>query len=179
MGETLTNTSGFSAIPHEVGAGEIRPIKALDPGLAFETTISDHLYFLCCYGYKQKDIGSMTSNTKFMYPKKPNEQLISSINYPSISIGRLNQYEGPRKVKRLATNMGSSLNATYVSSVNAPPCLKVNVVPKTIVFTEGLRTASFKVYFDGKQASKGYNYGAIRLSDGTHVVRVVFAVNVE
>ncbi|KAL6493815.1 hypothetical protein OROGR_031724 [Orobanche gracilis] len=179
MGKTLTNTSGFSANPHEVGAGEIRPIRALDPGLAFETTINDHLYFLCCYGYKQKDIRSMTSNTNFTCPKKPNELLISSINYPSISIGRLNQHEGPRKVKRVATNMGSSINATYVSSVNAPPGLKVNVVPKTIVFTEGLRTASFKVFFDGKQASKGYNYGDIRLSDGTHIVRVVFAVNVE
>ncbi|GFP93434.1 co(2)-response secreted protease [Phtheirospermum japonicum] len=179
MGKTITNGSRSYANPHEVGAGEIRPIRALDPGLAFETSIDDYLYFLCYYGYKQRDIRSI-SNTKFICPKRPAEELISSINYPSISIGRLSRREGPRKVKRVVTNVGSSPNVTYVvTSVNGPAGLVVKVVPSKIVFTEGLRTASFKVYFDGKQASKGYNYGDIRLFDGSHLVRVVFAVNVE
>ncbi|KAI3445161.1 hypothetical protein Pfo_001826 [Paulownia fortunei] len=177
MGKTLTNSSQFSANPHDVGVGEISPIKALDPGLAFETTITDHLYFLCYYGYKQKIVRSL-SNSNFTCPKRSNEELISSINYPTISIGRLNQHEGPRKVKRVVTNMGSP-NATYVSSVNAPPGLLVKVVPKRIVFKQSMRTASFKVFFDGKQASKGYNFGDIRWFDGSHIVRVVFAVNVE
>ncbi|KAK6119197.1 hypothetical protein DH2020_047071 [Rehmannia glutinosa] len=178
MGKTLTNSSYFSANPHEVGVGEISPISALDPGLAFETTINDHLYFLCYNGYSQKSIRSM-SNTNFTCPKKSTEKLISSLNYPTISIGSLSQRDGPRKVKRVVTNMGSSPNATYVSSVNAPPGLLVKVVPKWIVFTEGLKTASFKVYFDGKKASKGYNFGDIKWFDGSHIIRVVFAVNVE
>ncbi|KAK6163087.1 hypothetical protein DH2020_002928 [Rehmannia glutinosa] len=178
MGKALTNSSYFSANPHEVGVGEISPISALDPGLAFETTINDHLYFLCYNGYNQKEIRSM-SNTNFTCPKKSTEKLISSLNYPTISIGSLSQHDGPRKVKRVVTNMGSSPNATYVSSVNAPPGLLVKVVPNRIVFTEGLKTASFKVFFDGKKASKGYNFGDIKWFDGSHIVRVVFAVNVE
>ncbi|KAK4410887.1 CO(2)-response secreted protease [Sesamum angolense] len=150
MGKTLTNTSDSSANPHQVGAGEIRPIKALDPGLAFDTTINDHLSFLCYYGYKQERIRSM-SNTNFTCPKHSTEELISNINYPTISIGRLSQHEGPRKVKRIATNVGST-NATQ---------------------------ASFKVFFDGKEASKGYNFGDIRWFDGSHLVRIAFAVNIK
>ncbi|PIN14075.1 Tripeptidyl-peptidase II [Handroanthus impetiginosus] len=177
MGKTLTNTSNFPANPHEVGVGEISPIKALDPGLAFDTTINDHLNFLCYYGYNHKRIRSM-SHINFTCPKKSTEEFISSINYPTISIGRLNQHEGPRKVKRIVTNLGSP-NATYVSLVNAHSGLLVKVVPKRIVFGEGVNKASFKVFFDGKEALKGYNFGDIRWFDGSHVVRVVFTVNVE
>lgn len=81
-------------------------------------------------------------------------------------------------MKRVATNVGLP-NATYVSSVNAPPGLVVKVVPKQIVLREGVEKARFKVVFDGKRASEGYNYGDISWCDGSHVVRLVFAVNVE
>lgn len=182
MRKTLTNTSGLSADPHEVGSGEIRPMRALDPGLAFETSMIDHLNFLCYYGYKQKTIRSMSNNPNFLCPKSPAEELISGINYPTISIGRLSRHAGPRKIKRVVTNMGSStstdnVTTTYVASVNAPPGLMVKVVPEKIVFRRGVKTASFKVFFDGKEASNGYKFGDVTWSDGSHIVRVVFAVN--
>ncbi|KAL9175400.1 hypothetical protein ABFS82_02G109600 [Erythranthe guttata] len=182
MRKNLTNTSDTSASPHEVGSGEIRPVKALDPGLAFETTTEGHLHFLCHNGYKQKAIRSISKDKNFTCPKVSSEELISSVNYPTISIARLSRREGPRKVKRVATNVGLSPNVTYVvSSVNAPPGLLVKVAPRTIVFTESVgTTASFKVFFDGKEASKGYNFGDVVWFDGgSHVVRLVFAVNVE
>ncbi|XP_073156865.1 CO(2)-response secreted protease-like [Henckelia pumila] len=179
LGKPLTNssTSDYPSNPHEVGVGEIFPTKALDPGLAFETTTNDHLNFLCYNGYKNQIVKSM-SHKNFSCPKNPNEGSISNINYPTISIGRLSRDEGPRKIKRFATNLGSP-NATYVCSINAPKGLKVEVHPRKLVFTQGMERASFKVFFDGKEASKGYNYGDIRWFDATHIVRVVFAVNVE
>ncbi|XP_051146483.1 CO(2)-response secreted protease-like isoform X2 [Andrographis paniculata] len=181
MGEPLTNTTGTAVDPHQAGVGEIQPIKALDPGLAFETTAVDHFNFLCYYGYKQKILRSMFNNN-FTCPNNlssPAKQLISSINYPTISIERLSRHNGPRKVKRVVTNLGSShIIATYVPSVNSPPGLAVKVVPKKLVFRRGMRKASFKVFFDGKKAHKGYNFGDIRWFDGSHIVRVVFAVNV-
>ncbi|KAH6819149.1 hypothetical protein C2S51_002752 [Perilla frutescens var. frutescens] len=178
IGKTATNTSHFPTNPHEAGAGEIRPIKALDPGLAFATTINDHLRFLCHFGYSQKNIRKMTSNTKFTCPKNSKEELISNINYPSISVASLRRGDGPRRVRRVATNVGHSPNATYVASVNAPRGLVVKVVPREIVFEHGVKKASFKVVFDGKKASKGYKYGDVSWCDGLHVVHVVFAVNV-
>lgn len=157
--------------------GEIFPTKALDPGLAFETTTNDYLNFLCYNGYKNQVIKSM-SHKNFSCPRKFNQDFISNINYPTISIGRLNRANGPRRIKRFATNLGPP-NATYVCSINAPRGLQVEVHPRKLVFTQGMKRASFKVFFDGKEASKGYNYGDIRWFDATHNVRVVFAVNVE
>lgn len=180
MGKTVSNSSDIPANPHQVGAGEMRPMKALDPGLVIETSMIDHLYFLCYKGYKQGTIRSL-SNTNFSCPPRgaAAEELVSSLNYPTISIGSLSRRNGPRKVKRVATNVGSEVNATYVASVNAPRGLAVKVVPKKMVFGQGAEKAAFKVFFDGKGAAKGYNFGDVTWFDGSHLVRVVFAVNVD
>ncbi|KAG6406217.1 hypothetical protein SASPL_133816 [Salvia splendens] len=179
IGKTVSNTSDSPANPHQVGAGEIRPIKALDPGLVIETSTTDHLYFLCYKGYKQRTIRSLSGTGNFSCPAGgAAEELISSLNYPTISIGNLSRRDGPRKVKRVATNVGSESNATYVASVDAPAGLVVKVGPSKMVFRQGAETAAFKVFFDGRRAAKGYNFGHVSWFDGSHIVRIVFAVNV-
>lgn len=70
-------------------------------------------------------------------------------------------------------------NATYISRVHAPVGLEVKVFPNKIAFIEGLTRVSFKVLFDGKEASNGYNFGSVTWFDGRHSVRLSFAVNVE
>ncbi|KAH9752730.1 CO(2)-response secreted protease [Citrus sinensis] len=176
-GTPLTNSSGNNANPHEMGAGEINPLKALNPGLVFKTTIKDYLRFLCYYGYSRKNIRSMT-NTTFNCPKKSSAKLISNINYPSISISKLARQGAIRTVKRTVTNVGS-LNATYISMVNAPSGLAVKVFPQKLTFVEGIIKLSFRASFFGKEASSGYNYGSITWSDDQHSVRMMFAVDVE
>ena len=84
----LTNSSNSIADPHEMGVGEINPLRALNPGLVFETDVEDYLRFLCYFGYSQKIIRSM-SKTNFNCPKNSSEGLISNVNYPSISISTL------------------------------------------------------------------------------------------
>lgn len=178
IGKPLTNTSRYLANPHEAGAGEISPARALDPGLVFETTEEDNLRFLCYYGYPQERVKNMTK-TKFKCPKKSQEELISSsINYPSISIGKLDRTQPAQIIRRKMTNVGSG-NASYYSRVHAPKGLLVKVSPKKINFDESKRKASFRVLFNGKKAHKGYHFGHVIWSDGHHRVRVVFAVNVE
>ncbi|MCD7465527.1 hypothetical protein HAX54_001472 [Datura stramonium] len=180
----LTNTSNLHASPHEIGAGELNPIKALNPGLVFETTMKDYYNFLCYYGYKEKEIRLIVSKkNNFNCPKNAStntkKELISHINYPSISIEKLKQNQGVMKIKRVATNVGSP-TVTYTSSIISPPGLIVRVSPRMIGFVKGIKTASFQVSFDGKKASKGYNFGSITWSDdGSHKVQMVFAVNVE
>ncbi|XP_057980989.1 CO(2)-response secreted protease-like [Malania oleifera] len=177
MGKSLTNSFGKITNPHEIGVGEIDPVRALNPGLVFETTTTDYLLFLCYCGYSQKNIRSL-SNTNFNCPKASYDELVSNINYPSISIGKLNRHGGAKMVKRTVTNVGSA-NTTYTATTHAPVGFVVQVLPKKIVFKEGLTKASFKASFYGKEAPKGYNFGSITWSDGLHTVRVVFAVNVE
>ncbi|CAL5413955.1 unnamed protein product [Camellia sinensis] len=179
IGRPLTNSSNQIANPLEMGVGEINPIKALNPCLVFEATLKDYLNFLCYYGISQKMI-RLISKTNFSCPKDSNQDLISNINYPSISIGKLNRHQGFKIVERTITNVGSP-NSSYVSSIDAPPCLVVKVSPKNIDFAKAASTrASFNISFQGKEeASRGYKFGAITWSDGRHDVRIVFAVNIE
>ncbi|XP_052198761.1 CO(2)-response secreted protease-like isoform X1 [Diospyros lotus] len=179
IGKPLTNSWNSTANPHEMGAGEINPLKSLDPGLVFETTTIDYLNFLCYYGIPEKKIRLIFSERKtFSCPRNSNEDLISNINYPSISIAKLSQSKGMKTVKRTVTNMGNP-NAFYVSSIDAPPGLEVEVSPKEIGFSKASRKASFSISFGSKDSSKGYKFGAVTWSDGHHIVRTVFAVNVE
>ncbi|KDP40601.1 hypothetical protein JCGZ_24600 [Jatropha curcas] len=176
-GKPLTNDSDYRANPHEMGVGEISPVRALDPGLVFETEVKDYLHFLCYYGYPKEKVRAM-SKTKINCPENSNEELISSsINYPSISIGKLDQNKPAHTITRRVTNLGPA-NSSYYSTVYAPKGLQVKVYPEKLTFDEGKRRASFRVLFNGKKASKGYNFGNVIWSDGHHRVRVVFAVNV-
>lgn len=104
------NSSFQSATPHEMGVGEISPLKALNPGLVFKTTTQDYLKFLCYYGSSEKKIQSL-SKTNFKCPRKCSENLISTINYPSISISKLDRHEGIQTIGRTVTNVGPP-NAT-------------------------------------------------------------------
>ncbi|KAJ4720630.1 Subtilisin-like protease [Melia azedarach] len=175
-GKRITNSSRSYANPHDIGAGEINPLRALNPGLVFTTSTKDYFRFLCFFGYSEKKIRKV-SKTKFNCPRKSTEKLISNINYPSISISKLDRRGAVRTVRRTATNVGSP-NATYISLVNAPSGLSVKVFPEKLVFVEGVKRMSFKVSFYSKQASTGYHFGSITWSDNQHSVRMVFALNV-
>ncbi|KAK4795878.1 hypothetical protein SAY86_028204 [Trapa natans] len=176
MGNLLTNSSELFANPHEMGSGEISPYKALHPGLVFETGTEDYLNFLCYQGYSEKNIRSM-SRMSFNCPKDPVDELISSINYPSISISKLDK-NGPIKiVKRTVRNVGSR-NSIYTASIQSPTGLGVKVNPDRIVFGWSTKRVSYTVYFYGKEAPSGYSFGYLTWSDGRHHVRTVFSVNV-
>ncbi|KAJ0045769.1 hypothetical protein Pint_05692 [Pistacia integerrima] len=178
IGKPLKNDSGYYANPHQMGAGEISPHNALNPGFVFETTTKDYLRFLCYYGYSNKIIKAM-SNTNFNCSKNSSHKLISNINYPSISISKLDRHKVATIVKRTVTNVGS-VNATYAANVQAPSGLAVNVYPKKIEFSENKKKVSFKVSFKSKDPDSGYNFGSITWWDGQdNHVRMVFAVNVQ
>ncbi|BAT89846.1 hypothetical protein VIGAN_06094700 [Vigna angularis var. angularis] len=173
----LTNSSNYIADPHEIGVGEINPVKALYPGLVFETNIEDYLRFLCYFGYSQKKVRSMFK-TNFDCPKNSSEDLISNINYPSISISTLKRQQKPKVITRTVTNVGSP-NATYTAKVRSSEGLVVKVIPNKLVFSEGVQRITYKVSFYGKEANGGYNFGSLTWLDGHHYVHTVFAVKVE
>ncbi|KAF7836283.1 CO(2)-response secreted protease-like [Senna tora] len=177
MKKPLTNSSNYIANPHETGVGEINPLRALNPGLVFETNLQDYIKFLCYYGYSQKNIRSM-SKINFGCPRNSSESLISNINYPSISIRNLNRHQKAKVIRRTVTNVGSP-NVTYIAKVNAPEGLGVKVFPNKLVFAEGVKKMSYKVSFNGKDAHGGYHFGSLSWLDGRHYVRTVFAVNVK
>ncbi|CAA7022680.1 unnamed protein product [Microthlaspi erraticum] len=181
MRRAVTNTSRLTSTPHETGAGEINPHRAINPGLVFETTALDYLQFLCYFGYSQKTISKTLTKANFICPQKVSEDLISTINYPSISIGNLRRGQRYQKIiERTVTNVGPEKNVTYVAHIEAPEGLVVKVTPKRLVFGENVSKVSFKVWFYGKtSASKGYHHGSLEWSDGYHLVRTVFSVKIK
>ncbi|KAF7092884.1 LOW QUALITY PROTEIN: hypothetical protein CFC21_095335 [Triticum aestivum] len=178
LGQPVASSSGAVTTGHDMGAGEILPLRALSPGLVFDTTTRDYLNFLCYQGYEDKVIRKVTGDAQFTCPRgAPSPDLIAkSVNYPSISVPRLAAGK-PFAVSRTATNVGQS-NATYAVTVEAPPGLLVKVSPKRLLFSRRWATASYEVSFAQAGARKGYAYGAVTWSDGVHSVRTPFAVNV-
>lgn len=160
-----------------MGSGEISPLRALSPGLVFETTTQHYLQFLCYYGYKDQVIRKLLG-TNFSCSGKTSANLISNINYPSISIARLDGNRSAQTtVSRTVINVGPS-NSTYTATVDAPAGFLVSVLPNKLVFAKRGVKASYKVKFDVRNANKGYGFGSVNWSDGAHLVRTVFAVNV-
>ncbi|KAI3988026.1 hypothetical protein MKX01_011815 [Papaver californicum] len=173
-GRPIMNEKEAFASPHEMGAGQLNPNSALHPGLVYETNTTDYLKYLCYFGYQTKLVRSMFDE-KFTCPTDSSEDLISDINYPSISIAKL---QSARTIRRTVTNVGNK-NSTYYAKVDSPDDLVVRVSPSKLVFSQNYSKASFEVSFDGKGATtKGYKFGSVTWSDGRHLVRMVFAVNV-
>jgi Fibronectin type-III domain len=176
IGKPLTTSLGADANYHDMGAGEISPLRALSPGLVYETTPQDYLQFLCYYGYKEQIIHKI-SGTNFSCPSvNPSPDLISTINYPSIAIPRLSGKK-PATVTRTLTNVGPH-NSTYGVTIDAPKGVSVNVSPEKLVFGKRWLKASYQISFSDSGAPKGYSYGSVTWSDGAHLVRTGFAVNV-
>jgi subtilisin family serine protease len=180
LGRHLANSTGAPATGHDMGAGEMSPLRALSPGLVFDITTQDYLNFLCLYGYKEQLVRKVSGDARFACPAvAPSPDLIAaSVNYPSISVPRMGKGKAAA-VTRTAINVGPS-NATYVAAVEAPPGLTVKLSPNRLVFSKRWTTARYQVSFSvaGAGASKGYAHGAITWSDGAHSVRTPFAVNV-
>uniref|UniRef100_A0A0E0JH36 Subtilisin-like protease n=1 Tax=Oryza punctata TaxID=4537 RepID=A0A0E0JH36_ORYPU len=183
LGQAVASSTGAAATGHDMGAGEISPLRALSPGLVFDTTTRDYLNFLCYYGYKEQLVRKLSGGAAgFACPRgAPSPDLIAAgVNYPSISVPRLLAGRTVT-VSRVAMNVGPS-NATYAAAVEAPPGLAVKVSPDRLVFSSRWTTAAYQVSFAiasaGAGASKGYVHGAVTWSDGVHSVRTPFAVNV-
>ena len=176
MRKPVTNSSNYISNPHEMGVGEINPLKALNPGLVFETDVEDYIRFLCYFGYSNKDIRKM-SKTNVTCPRA-SKSLMSNINYPSISIEKLKRKQKTKVITRTVTNVGS-LNATYVAKLHAPEGLVVKVIPNKLVFTESVQRITYKVSFSGNKARGGYNFGSLTWLDSRHYVHTVFAVQLE
>lgn len=183
LGRALASSTGAPATAHDMGAGEVSPLRALSPGLVFDTTTKDYLNFLCLYGYTEQLVRKVAGDAGFTCPDAAGgaaaqDRIAAELNYPSISVPRLGRGK-TATVARTAMNVGPS-NATYVAHVEAPSGLTARVVPDRLVFSKRWTTARYQVSFSvaGGGASKGYVHGAVTWSDGAHSVRTPFAVNV-
>ncbi|KAK8664625.1 hypothetical protein V6N13_084403 [Hibiscus sabdariffa] len=174
---TLTNTKkqdigdfglGGAASPFAIGAGNFNPVQATDPGLVYDITYEDYLYYICATnpGFINK------ANPQFSCPS---QQVPYYLNYPAIVIPNL---YGTVTLSRTVTNV-CNCRSTYTVSSIASPQVGIYITPSVLYFDQIGQTQKFTVslYRTNDESVKNhYVYGTYSWNDGVHNVRSVFAV---
>uniref|UniRef100_R7W4X2 Subtilisin-like protease n=1 Tax=Aegilops tauschii TaxID=37682 RepID=R7W4X2_AEGTA len=189
-GVGIRDETGSAATPFSYGSGHVNPVRALDPGLVYDTTTHDYLNFIC--SLRPTDTQGLlpvslplpldilwtllirvfhgTDSNPFQCSKGANRP--EDLNYPSISVPCLPS-SGSFTVKRRVRNVGGGA-ASYTVSITQPAGVTVIVDPSTVSFDgknpdeEKHFKVTFQVYDPVKAAN--YVFGGIEWSDGKHHV---------
>ncbi|XP_062079613.1 subtilisin-like protease SBT1.2 [Humulus lupulus] len=144
-----------------VGAGHVNPVRALDPGLVYDTKPDEYVTHLCTLGYTASEVFSVThKNVSCHQILMMNRGF--SLNYPSISVIFKSGMRS-KMISRRVTNVGSP-NSIYSLEIGAPQGVKVIVKPKRLIFTRKNQVLNYKVWFisrkrAGKDSDASYAQG--------------------
>ncbi|KAI3467392.1 hypothetical protein Pfo_024055 [Paulownia fortunei] len=154
------------------GAGHIDPVKAVDPGLVYETFPEDYIKMLCSLGYDSATLrkifgGNTTCPAGVQTTPK-------DLNYPSMT-SRIMTTNGNKsvtfsqKITRTVTNVGLG-NSTYKVTTSTSPDYNITVKPNILAFGAVNEKKSFEVIISGKTDGKMVS-ASLEWSDGVHRVR--------
>jgi subtilisin family serine protease len=159
--DVLDGPNTNSLVIFRQGAGHVRPNRAGDPGLVYDSGVNDWLAFLCGTTVGL-DPSLCTALAGAGYSLDP-----SDVNVASIAIGNL---AGSQSVTRRVTNVGGS-SATYSATVTGMAGFTTVVTPSSLTLAPG-ETASFRVTFTRTTATlNAYSGGQLTWTDGLHTVR--------
>jgi hypothetical protein len=185
-GNPIQDETGAVATPFGYGSGHVDPVKALDPGLVYDTTLLDYTNFLCSLKPTQNPLPSLPVD---LLPLLGNlsQPLVGlllplfdaagepckcsqgpygrpeDLNYPSIAVPCLS---GSATVKRRLKNVGAP--GKYRVKVTEPAGVKVTVVPSELYFGVGEEkefTVKMDVDVNAPAANNDYVFGSVVWSD--------------
>ncbi|OIW13785.1 hypothetical protein TanjilG_31674 [Lupinus angustifolius] len=167
------------ASPLAIGAGQIDPNRATDPGLIYDATPQDYVNLLCALGYTQNQILTITRSRSY---NCDNPSL--DLNYPSFIASYGNKTRSVvQKFERTVANVGNGA-ATYRAKVSNPKGSVVTVLPETLEFGFKHEKKSYTIVIKYKRFSKkeeDVSFGDIVWVEdgGAHTVRspIVVAPN--
>ena len=138
--QDLKKTFGDDAADaFDIGAGEIEPSDAFDPGLSYHAGFLDYLAFTCDNNVQLVSDSDCDLLESFGFTTDG-----SDLNLPSIGIADL---VGAQTITRTVTSVANnSGNKSFTVSVDAPPGIDVSVSPSTIKLKQG-ESASYQVTF--------------------------------
>jgi hypothetical protein len=122
-----------------MGAGQIDPNQALDPGLIYDATPQDYVNLLCAMNLTKSQILAITKSSGHNC-SNPSFDL----NYPSFIAlyNSTNVTSMVQKNQRTVTNVGNG-STTYTAMVAAPEGSAVQITPKRLVFAEKYEKKSY------------------------------------
>ncbi|KMT04811.1 hypothetical protein BVRB_7g169820 [Beta vulgaris subsp. vulgaris] len=185
-GKNITDlATGKQSSPFVHGSGHVDPNKALNPGLVYDINANDYISLLCAMGYNSTRIAIFLKEPTTIDCAAKNLSTAGNLNYPSFSV----VFESGKNVvkyTRVVKNVGSSADAVYEVSVNAPLNVDVSVSPRKLEFSADKQTLSYEISFTSisetyltgkvKPILGTSSFGSIEWSDGSHRVRSPIAV---
>ncbi|KAA8528520.1 hypothetical protein F0562_035875 [Nyssa sinensis] len=164
-----------NASPLAMGAGQVDPNRALDPGLIYDATPQDYVNLLCYMNFTRNQILTITRSNSYNC-SSPSPHL----NYPSF-IALYTNETGiiVQKFQRTVTNVGDGA-ATYKAKVSAPVGSVVTVWPETLTFEKKYEKQSYSLtihYTSDKNGTETFG-SLIWIEDGDkHAVRSPIVVS--
>ncbi|KAJ9680819.1 hypothetical protein PVL29_019972 [Vitis rotundifolia] len=157
-----TGSESPSATPFAYGSGHGDPEKASNPGLIYDISYEDYLYYLCSLKYSSSQMATL-SKGNFSCPADTVLQP-GDLNYPSFAVlfdG--NSHNNSATYKRTVTNVGYATTA-YVAQVHEPEGVSIIVEPKVLKFRRAGQKLSYKVSFvdsGEKSSSSDPSFGSL------------------
>ncbi|KAI9196412.1 hypothetical protein LWI28_023716 [Acer negundo] len=154
------------------GSGHINPLKAVDPGLVYETLKSDYIKMLCSGGLSDKVLRSISGDHNSTCPKGLDKESPKDLNYPSMA-AKL-KHGTPFKITftRTVTNVGFP-NSVYKANVSQPQNVIIKVEPTVLSFKSLNEKKSFTVTVSGS-SGKPFLSSSLEWSDGKHRLHIVY-----
>ncbi|KAL0360860.1 UNVERIFIED_CONTAM: Subtilisin-like protease SBT3 [Sesamum radiatum] len=158
------------ATPLDMGAGQVDPNRALDPGLIYDATTQDYVNLVCALNYTREQTQSIIrSSYNCSSPS-------TDLNYPAF-VALYDPLQErttlTQKFQRTLTNVGNGA-ATYKVKVKKPKASVITVSPEKLVFQKKNEKQRFSLTISYK-TYKDYtiNHGSITWveENGKHTVR--------
>ncbi|KAF8044202.1 hypothetical protein BT93_A2246 [Corymbia citriodora subsp. variegata] len=173
-GQPIVDEARRPASIFATGAGHVNVSKAVDPGLIYDTELTDYVPYLCGLNYSDGDVSLIVGKevSCSSIESIPDYQL----NYPSISVNFV-RLGSNVSVKRTVRNVGPA-NSRYKLVIEPIAGIgSINVSPRELVFTKANETISYTVNFTRKASPQAVNaQGAITWVSAQHSVRTAVAV---
>ncbi|KAL8547879.1 hypothetical protein ACS0TY_007259 [Phlomoides rotata] len=134
-----------------IGAGQVNPERAINPGLIYDIQPDDHITHLCTLGYRRSEILSITHRNVSCHDVLRRNRGFS-LNYPSFSV-IFRKGETKKMVKRQLTNVGSP-NSIYSLEMKAPEGVNMRVRPRRLIFKHVNQSLSYRVWFISKRRNR-------------------------
>ncbi|XP_047047684.1 subtilisin-like protease SBT1.8 [Lolium rigidum] len=172
--DAAAGSANSTATPWSFGSGHVDPVKALSPGLVYDTSIDDYVAFLCTVGgASPRQVQAITGAPNATCQRKLSSP--GDLNYPSFSVVfGLRKSHTTVRYHRELTNVGTA-SSVYTVKVTGPPSIVVSVKPARLVFKKAgdkvRYTVTFKSTAQGGPMDAAFGWLTWSSVDGEHDVR--------
>ncbi|KAL5714140.1 hypothetical protein ACHQM5_016141 [Ranunculus cassubicifolius] len=144
------------ATPLAMGAGQVDPNRALNPGLIYDVGAQDYVNLICSMNFTREQILAITRTSRYTC-STPSPDL----NYPSFMVLFRNTSSGSQDFRRTVTYVGEGAS-TYNAKLIAPAGCLVSVTPDTLAFNETFERQSFVTVIScSSQTIHNVSYGSL------------------